>query len=100
MNKKDCQAVHAIKRLEERYSFVGGKKFLGRIIGEIKGNNSEFIFKQSNRVAIHKVTLDEREFFVVYDKERKSIVTFLTKEMVDNTLEKEKQNYINQQIVW
>lgn len=98
MSKKDCQAIHAIRRLKERYSFIGGKKFLGRIVGKIKDNNSQFIFKQSNRVAIHKVLIDEKEFFVVYDRERKSIVTFLTKEMVDNTLEKEKQNFINLQI--
>jgi len=99
MSKKDCQAIHAIRRLKERYSFVSGKKFLGRIVGKIRENNSQFIFKQSNRVAIHKVLIDEIEFFVVYDHKRKSIVTFLTEEMVNNILEKEKQNFINLQII-
>jgi hypothetical protein len=80
--KKECQALHALKRLQERYNLVRGKKFLGQIVGEIKGGKSKFIYRQSNRVTIHKVIL-EREFFVVYDSDREAVVTFLTQEMVD-----------------
>jgi hypothetical protein len=91
MIKKDAQTIHALKRLEERYGKIAKPKFLGELVGKIKSGESNFIFAQSLRVSCHKVARDDIDYFVIYDNKRKSIVTFLTREMANSRLEKEKE---------
>lgn len=51
-------------------------------IGEINAGRSVCVRRQSLRVAIHDVTYKGSVYRVVYDKNRKEIVTFLLPEWV------------------
>lgn len=87
MNKKTAQKLHAKKRFAER---VGGTKILAdeiynRVLNMVKNKNTTTLYKQSNRVSIRLAEIGEKKYWFVYDKLRKSIVTFLTKEMVEKT---------------
>ena len=90
-NKKECQKIHAAKRFAERCNEILTKEKVDSLLRAIHRNKSTVVFVQSDRVKIHKIEIDDKVYYVVYDKNRNTIVTFLTKEMVDVILEKEKQ---------
>lgn len=80
--KKEAQKLHALKRLKERYGIEQNSKFLGEIIGKIKNGEATLLEKQSNRVFVCKLEINNLDYFVVYDNNRESVVTFLTAEMI------------------
>jgi hypothetical protein len=50
----------------------------------IQKGKAKFIENQSNRIAIFEVLIDGIVLYPVYDRVRKLIVTFLTKEMIND----------------
>lgn len=80
MNKKEAQKTHSLKRLKERYDISGDVSLLNALVRAVQSGAAKIICTQTNRVSIFQVD----ELYFAYDKKRKSIVTFLTKEMIDN----------------
>ena len=77
-SKKESQIKHAIKRAKQRFELSLTKTDLIDIVRNIQNNiDCVFIKKQSNRVSIFIIKYKDQQYRVVYDKERKSIVTFL-----------------------
>lgn len=81
------QIQHAKTRLRTRMNVEGtnndveNKLFL--ILKMINEKKCKVIDKQSRRVIVYKVNHEQVSYFPVYDKQRNTIVTFLTKEMLE-----------------
>lgn len=72
-SKRKAQRRHAKRRALERYGMVVGEHTLDDMVRKIQRGEGEFVERQSHRVTLWKV--DGRR--VVYDKVRKTIVSFL-----------------------
>ena len=83
-SKRDCQRKHALRRARSRYGIAEPeiKKIRSTILG---GHEGVVVFaeKQSLRLTRFVVELEGQHYPVVYDRIRKSIVTFLPKEAID-----------------
>lgn len=76
-SKNKCQKTHFKRRLKQRYGLNIGKEGIKKIIDMIKNGNAEFVEKQSNRISIFNVEYEEEKIRVVYDKNRKNLVSAL-----------------------
>lgn len=75
--KEDCQIRHAKLRAMQRYGLRLTDHEYTNLCHMIRKGTGKIIFKQSNRVTVHKLEWKEIEMTVVYDKVRGTIVTFL-----------------------
>lgn len=79
------QRVHTIRRLRERYGLEFTSREYKELCNAIRNDESSrvrFITRYSLRLTVHAITLGDKEVFVVYDKERHSIATVLSPNMV------------------
>lgn len=83
-SKKKSERLHARRRARERYGIEVGAHTRRRIIQAIQAGRSKPVRRTSNRNTVHDVTLDDELVVrVVYDNQRKEIVTFLPPEKGD-----------------
>lgn len=75
--KTKAQIRHAKARAEQRYGIKLTDSVYYAIRDRIIKNKSEPVKRKSYRVTIHRVKYKNIEFKVAYDKERKTIITFL-----------------------
>lgn len=92
MNKKTSQKIHAIKRYKERFGTRLSNGVYFKLTALVRSGAATTIIKQSNRVSIRKIEFESKSYFFVYDRKRKTIVTFLTEEMVSETETKKQEN--------
>ena len=77
--KKECQVIHAKRRAFERYGIIlNHDKYRAMVAAFQEQKNNKFIRKQSNRISVHDFRYEDNIYRIVYDKERKVIVTFLS----------------------
>lgn len=78
-SKKSSERSHARRRALERYGIDMGPHTRKRIISAIQNGTSRLVEKQSLRVTVHDVDLDDEgtTVRVCYDRSRKEIITFL-----------------------
>lgn len=74
--KKYAQQIHFRKRLWERYK-LNADEVRDDIINQIRYQKAERLYWQSHRVRVYGVYVGDRRIIVVYDKERKELVTAL-----------------------
>ncbi len=77
MNKKKAQRTHFQKRLLGRFGTYFSGAEIETIISEIKGNRTIHLGKKTNRVSAHGVTVSGILRVVLYDKQRKELITVL-----------------------
>lgn len=80
MSKATQQRSHFKRRVFERYSLTINDGEYDFLVSRIRKNDKtvvKFLTKQSNRVSVHLLMYKDHEIVVVYDKERKSLVTAL-----------------------
>lgn len=82
MPKRVSQQIHARRRAIERLGLKLGPEDLERVAKFIQSGKAEFIERKSQRVSLHGVSLNGIDCVAVYDKFRKTVVTFLSREMV------------------
>lgn len=75
--KRKSQKVHAKRRFIQRFGLFLSDQQYEQIVRDIQSQKAQFIEKQSNRVTLWRVIVEDNEVVVVYDKERKSISTVL-----------------------
>ena len=83
--EKKTQADHAKRRVLERYGVEFTDREYKEICNVIKNGGGETLLVQSRTRNIKYVFYKEKDFYVVYDKTRNQIATFLTKEMIKET---------------
>jgi hypothetical protein len=76
-SKKTNQRNHARKRAGERYELGFRKDERKYFVREIQGGRAVFLEKSSHRVSKFAVKYEGEWYPVVYDKNRKEIITFL-----------------------
>jgi len=77
-NKKARQQYrHAKNRAFERYGLCVSDDDLETLVREIQAGKTEHVFRQSQRVSIFKAHFKDKDVQVVYDGQRKTIVTFI-----------------------
>lgn len=81
-SKAKQQTRHAIQRARQRFDLVMSESDITRIIEMIQAGRCKHIEKQSRRVSMFQVMLDQQVLYAAYDKQRKTIATFLTQDMV------------------
>lgn len=85
--KKDNQIAHAKKRAAERYGLVLNRREYMEVVNLIQDGKAQFMYRTSNRLAVFSLTYMETDVVVVYDKQRKTVVTFLPKECLQQEVE-------------
>ena len=73
-SKKKNVKIHFQKRSLERVGVLLNEKVIVNLIQE---NKLEFIERQSNRITVWRYVFMDKTSRVVYDKQRKQIVTIL-----------------------
>ncbi len=76
-SKKKSQFIHAQKRFKQRFGINFSRSMNDFFVSLIQKGKAFFVEKQSCRISIWDIDYDQETFRVVYDKERKSIVTVL-----------------------
>lgn len=79
-SKKSSQQKHAKKRALERHEIDLTQEDFKKIKDMIESGRSELLKKQSHRVSIRKIILNNNEYVIVYDHNRKTVVSFLPKD--------------------
>ena len=77
MDKKKSERIHAKRRALERYDLDFTKKIRNQLLDKIKRSDGTFLFRQSRRVSVWEVEHENKKYQIVYDRNRKEIVTFL-----------------------
>ncbi len=77
MRKKDSQIRHAQLRFSQRTSIYLSKDVMARFVRQIQVGSASFVQRQSNRVTIWDILDGETTYRVVYDRDRKNIVTII-----------------------
>jgi hypothetical protein len=77
-DKRKAQLRHAARRANERYGLQLSIHDLHRIIHDIQDGRASFVVKQSHRVSLFDVDVQDQKIRVAYDRVRKSIATVLT----------------------
>jgi AraC-like DNA-binding protein len=75
--KKKCQMKHAKRRFQERFGMTLTQNIHEQMISDIRHGRAVFVQKQSNRVSVFDLTVEDTPVRVVYDKQRRSIATVL-----------------------
>lgn len=79
-SKKKHQAYHARGSFGDRYGITLTDELHAHFVKDIQTGKAFFMFRQSHRVSVFKVEHDGRKIPVVYDGDRKQIVTALPPE--------------------
>jgi len=76
-NKTQALQIHAKRQALLRYNVVLSSEDLSRLVNMIRRGRALLIARKSLRVSCWKVAMEGREMVVLYDKQRRAIVTFL-----------------------
>ncbi len=76
-SKKQSQKTHASRRAYERYGLRLSDNDFEDIKRLIQGGSATIVQKQSLRVSVFDLDFKETKVRVVYDKDRKQVVSFL-----------------------
>lgn len=85
-DKASCQVSHARKRALERFDLDLSRDAIMRMVGQIQAGRARHVMKQSCRVSIFEIRHEQVTLYVAYDKQRKSISTFLTRQMIEGSV--------------
>lgn len=80
--KKKTLMRHTTRRMAERMDMDITQNDISIMVRQIQQGQAELIDRQSNRVTRWWVKLHDKEFPVVYDTDRKTIITVLKAEWV------------------
>ena len=77
LTKTMSERWHAKRRFKERFGIKINRFDLREIIKNIRNNKYKVFKNQSNRITIFRGEVKKINVLIVYDKKRKTIVTFL-----------------------
>jgi len=72
--------IHAKRRAAERYGVAVNRAALREVTRQIQSGEAAFVEKQSLRLSCFLVVIDGRKMIAIYDRVRKTAVTFLPRE--------------------
>lgn len=90
--KINAQKAHFKKRFKERVGRCINRFERREIINKIENNKITFFKKQSNRVYLYKMFIDNNDYILFYDIIRKTLVTIVEYNKEDNFIFKGNYN--------
>ena len=84
MSKTQAETAHAKQRAAERLGVNLNKEARRTLIHAIQHGELHFVRRQSLRVSLFRCIINEQPIDLVYDRQRKRIITFLYPEEVDD----------------
>jgi hypothetical protein len=82
--KADAQRIHAERRCFERYGAHLTDVMHEALVRQIQRGDAKLLEKQSLRLSLYRVSWEGEPMRVVYDRNRKTLVTFLPLEAQAN----------------
>ena len=76
-SRTNKQRNHAKRRFKQRYGIDFNQQMRQEFRRLIQSNQCVLVEKQSNRISIWDVTYEGNVYRIVYDKQRKNVVTVL-----------------------
>lgn len=76
-DKSEAQNRHAKRRAMERYGIDLNRHKRLEMVHMIQNGKAECVRKQSHRVSIFSLQYEGKEVIVVYDRQRKTLASFL-----------------------
>jgi hypothetical protein len=87
MSKKQSCRVHATHSALVEYGLVMNHALHGRLIKQIDSKEDcELVCKNSWRLAVYRLRHADRHYFILYDRRRRVIVTFLPPDCCESKL--------------
>lgn len=83
--KEQSQNIHARRRFYQRFGIKLTKELKVHIVKMIQRGFATLVEKQTNRVSLFDVCIEGKTVRVVYDKQRKNIVSALWPEGISNS---------------
>lgn len=77
MTKSESQRKHAKLRARERYDIWLEDRDYDALVEQITSNRARHVYTESQRIGHFIVNHEDREMLAVYDRNRKTIATFL-----------------------
>ena len=77
LTKRESQRRHAARRAQERFGVEPTEESLRRIIQDIQGGRARFVKRTSLRCTVWETEFLGIPARVVYDTQRKQVVTFI-----------------------
>lgn len=84
-SKKKSQAHHARESFNDRYGIVLTDNLHQQFVKDIQTGKAFFMMRQSHRVSVFRIIHEGRKIPVVYDGDRKQIVTALPEACLKTT---------------
>lgn len=81
-SKAKGQRIHAKRRALERYDLDLNRHQMDELVRMIQRGQGRLLEKQSLRVSTFELNAFDKILYVVYDKHRKTIVTFLPEQYI------------------
>lgn len=83
-SKAKSQTIHAKQRALQRYGIQFSDTDLDKMVKIIQENKTISSEKQTNRLRDVRLIYEEENYRLIYDRQRKTIVTFLLEDEVYN----------------
>ena len=83
LTRKQARLIHAKNRAMERYNLDFNQAIRKDFINKILLNGAILIFRQSKSKSLFLI---DKKYYVVYSHNTKEIITFLSPEMIGNTI--------------
>ncbi len=80
LDHKTAMSAHAKRRIAERYGVIMTSDDLKNVVRMIQAGECIHLERISHRLSKHKITIRDKDFIVVYDRNRHCVVTFLPRE--------------------
>lgn len=80
-NKKKNVKIHFLRRSLERVGMIVDEQDLVR---KIQRKELEFVYSQSNRRKVYRTEFLGQKFLIIYDKERKQLITIFPENTMEN----------------
>lgn len=77
MNHATAQYFHAKRRARERLGMRYTPELAKHLVSLIQNRKLEFVERESGQRSKYRFWFNDQDWFVIYDKNTKSIVTFL-----------------------
>lgn len=83
LTRKQARQIHAKNRAMERYNLNFSEEIRENFLNKIKSQIAILIFHQSLSKSLFLI---DKKYYVVYGRKSKEILTFLSSEMIGNTI--------------
>jgi len=84
--KAQSERIHFKRRLRERYGIRINRIAYRTLVDKVRAGNSQYLFKQSNTRAVHRIEIGDIPVTVIYDNLRSELITALPAHLTEEDI--------------